>query len=875
MKNRRITDYLFTAASSNPESPAIYLPDANFITYKQLTDQINKLSLELVEGGFKNGNRIAILMPHCLEAVLAFYAATFIATAVPLNPNSSAEELKKYITLAKVNAIIVKEGYSSVVKQISVEMAIPLILMKLNDKGNFQFAFDGIISQENDNCINQECDIAVVLFTSGTTSTPKVVPLTHANLIKTVDTTIEIFDLHKDDRCISVTSLFHIYGIVGPILSAAATGSSVVCLPAFNPQEFFRILQTLKITWYAASPAIHYAVAEYAEKISAARESYCLRLIRSGSAPIAVKVIDKLKRFFDAVVVQGYGLTETAGLATCNSPILGRIKNESVGRTTGCEIGIIDEQENLLPQSAAGEIVIRGDSVTKGYENIDSNNQIFLENGWFRTGDQGYFDEDGHLFITGRIKEIINRGGVKISPYEVEEILCRHQDVVDAAVFAAPHSYLGEVPMALVVLTPDSSLTTEQLKEFLSDRISLAKVPAQILFVAKIPKSANGKVQRRLLYHYIQNHPEEFPAKLLETAAADDVEFNNKTEKMLADIWCELFKVERISKTEDFFEAGGDSLMAEMLFAEIERVLAVKMPADTFLANRTIQKLAAAICQDKQSIKDFDFIVPINASNTYPPLFCIHNVGGDVLTYRIMADYLGKEHAVYGLSLNLEAKELQHPLRIIDLASLYIKEMRAVQPKGPYFIAGHSLGGMIAYEISRQLQEQNQEVALLAMLDTRLTHAKRRKPLWEKLKHNYQKLATVPFKQILPYLRQKTLDEIGRLQVRNFMRHYPASLDSKLNDAALKKSLLRYASQHYKPESYNGTITYFNAAQDNQKYTEESLRAWSKLANKVELVQIDATHSTIVADPAAKELAKNLRYILQNSGEKCREDGAK
>ncbi|MHC1715224.1 MAG: AMP-binding protein [Acidaminococcaceae bacterium] len=875
MNNRRITDYLFAAAASNPESPAIYLPDANFITYKQLIEQINILSSELAKGGFANGQRIAIIMPHCLEAVLAFYATTLVATVVPLNPNSSAEELKKYITLAKVNAIIVKEGYSAVVKQVSAEMAIPLIPIKTNDKDNFQFGFDGIIPPKNENWINQACDIAVVLFTSGTTSTPKVVPLTHANLIKTIDTATGMFDLNKDDRSISVIPLFHIYGIVGPLFSSVAVGGSVVFLPAFNPQEFFRILQTLKITWYAASPAIHYAVAEYAERINADKDSYCLRLIRSGGAPLPVKVIEKLKRCFGAVVVQGYGLTETSGLGTCNSPLLGKIKDESVGVPTGCEIGIIDEQERFLPQFAAGEIVIRGENVTKGYENISNSEQIFVEDGWFRTGDQGYFDEDGHLFITGRIKEIINRGGVKISPYEVEEILCRHQDVVDAAVFAAPHSYLGEVPMALVVLTPNSSLTTEQLKEFLSDKILLAKIPVQILFAAKIPKSANGKVQRRLLYHYIQNHPEEFPAKLLETAAADDVEFNNKTEKVLVDIWRELFKVEHISRTEDFFETGGDSLMAEMLFAEIERVLAVKMPADTILANRTIQKLAAVISQGTPRAKCSDFIVPINAASTYPPLFCIHNVGGDVLTYRIMADYLGKEHAVYGLSLNLEAKELQHPLRIIDLASLYIKEMRAVQPKGPYFIAGHSLGGMIAYEISRQLQKQNQEVALLAMLDTRLTHAKRRKPLWEKLKHNYQKLATVPFKQILPYLRQKTLDEIGRLQVRNFMRHYPASLDSKLNDAALKKSLLRYASQHYKPESYNGTITYFNAAQDNQKYTEESLRAWSKLANKVELVQINATHSTIVADPAAKELAKNLRYILQNSGEKCREDGAK
>ncbi|MHC1717742.1 MAG: AMP-binding protein [Acidaminococcaceae bacterium] len=865
MNNRRITDYLFAAASSNPESPAIYLPDANFINYKQLTEQVNVLSSELVKGGYANRQRIAVIMPHGLEAVLAFYAATLVATAVPLNPNSSADELKRYMKLAQVDAIIVKEGYSEAVQQAAAEMAIPIILMKMKNNDSLQFHLDGIIQKIFDDHNSPENDIAVVLFTSGTTSTPKVVPLTHANLIKTVDTARGMFDLHKDDRSISVIPLFHVYGIVGPLFSSVAVGSGIVFLPAFNPQEFFRMLRTLKITWYAASPAIHYAVAEYAEKINADKDSYCLRLIRSGGAPLPVKVIEKLKRRFGAVVVQGYGLTETSGLGTCNSLLLGKIKDESVGVPTGCEIGIIDEQEKFLPQLATGEIVIRGENVTKGYENISNNEQMFVQDGWFRTGDQGYIDEDGHIFITGRIKEIINRGGVKISPYEIEEILCRHEDVMEAAVFAAPHAYLGEIPMALVVLTPASLLTAEQLKNFLSDRISLVKLPAHILFVAKIPKSANGKVQRRLLYHYIQNHPEEFPAKLLETAAADDSEFNNKTEKMLADIWRELFKVEHISKTEDFFEAGGDSLMAEMLFAEIERVLAVKMPAGTILANRTIQKLAAVIDGGSSTPRRLDFVVPINPTGSRQPLFCIHNVGGDVLTYRKLADYLDKEQTVFGLSLNLEAKKLPHPISIVDLARCYIQEIRTVQPNGPYYLAGHSLGGLIAYEISRQLQEQNQVVALLAMLDTRLLNKKKRKPLWKKLKHNYQKLACVPFLQIFHYLKQKTLDEIERLKVKRFMRTYPAPLDKKLNQTALTKNLLQYAGRNYKPESYQGTITYFNAKQKQNNYAEETLKGWAKLAERIQVVEIDANHSTIVREPAVKELAFKLEEALKTS----------
>lgn len=867
MNERRIIDYISNQAVRNPDRPAICLSTNKSINYKQLAEQINKLSRQLYELGFELNRRIAIAMPHGPEAIIAFYAVASITTVVPLNPNCLVTELKNYMMLAKVDAIIVKEGYSAAVAQAAAETGIPVIIMDTNGEGEFHFRVVGPVSQKVDNIGHQENDIAVVLFTSGTTSTPKVVPVTHANLIKTVDITTEIFGLKEEDRCISVTPLFHIYGIVGPLLSAAATGSSVICLPSFNPQEFFRILRELQITWYAASPAIHHAVAEYAERIGVDKANYALQLIRSGSAPLPVKVVEKLKKYFGAIVVQGYGLTETAGLGTCNPPIPGKIKNESVGLVTGCEIGIIDEQKNFLPQTMVGQIVIRGESITKGYENVDDNSQIFLENGWFATGDQGYFDEDGHLFITGRIKEMINRGGVKISPYEVEEVLGRHEDVIEAAVFAAPHPYLGEIPMALAVLRPSSLLTAENLKNFLRDKISLSKMPVQIFLTAQIPKSANGKIQRRLLYRYIQNHPEDFPAALLEVAT-EEAEFNTATEKALADIWRELLKIEHVSNADDFFEVGGDSLMAEMLFAEIERVLAIKLPADTILAHRTLQELAALIDRENPTAKEFDFIVPINPFGSRQPLFCIHNVGGDVLTYRKLADYLDKDLPVYGLSLNLEAKNLQHPVRIVDLAAFYIQEMRAVQPNGPYFVAGHSLGGLLAYEISRQLQAQNQEIALLAMLDTRLLNKKHRKPLWKKLKHNYQKLSFVPFRQIFHYLKQKTLDEIERFKVKRFMRTYPAPLDHTLNKAALKKNLLQYAGRHYKPESYQGIITYFNAKQESKNYAEETLKGWSELADRVQVVDIDATHSTIVTEPAVRELACKLEEALKTSTQK-------
>jgi pimeloyl-ACP methyl ester carboxylesterase len=222
---------------------------------------------------------------------------------------------------------------------------------------------------------------------------------------------------------------------------------------------------------------------------------------------------------------------------------------------------------------------------------------------------------------------------------------------------------------------------------------------------------------------------------------------------------------------------GGDSLMAEMLFAEIEKAFGLKLPASLILANRTFAALAELIRNEGRSRAEFEFLLPIKEGGSLPPLFCIHIVGGYVLTYRKLADYLGKNRPVYGLALNIASAKLRHPLHFADLASLYIEEMRLVQPRGPYHVAGHSLGGLLASEVCRQLLRQGQEVGFLGLFDTLLIKSKIRKPPWFKLLHNLKKVAAVPFSDILHYLREKTAGEIARHKVRRFMKKYPAAPD--------------------------------------------------------------------------------------------------
>ena len=309
-------------------------------------------------------------------------------------------------------------------------------------------------------------------------------------------------------------------------------------------------------------------------------------------APLPPKLAEKIEKLFGAVVVQGYGLTETAGLAAFSVPQAGKVKIESVGLAMGCEVAVMNEDAAFLPAGEQGQIMIRGANVAAGYENGGPEEQAFRPDGWFATGDCGYFDEEGYLFICGRSKEMINRGGLKFSPYEVEEALLSHEAVTEAAVFAVPHPYLGEAPCALVVLEPASSLTPSALTVYLGTRLSQAKIPCRIFFTGELPKSANGKVQRLLLYEYVKSRPEKFSFDEELADEENSLEPFDATEQKLAPIWRGLLRTKKFGRGQDFFAAGGDSLMAEMLFAEIEKAFGLKLPASLILANRTFAALA-------------------------------------------------------------------------------------------------------------------------------------------------------------------------------------------------------------------------------------------------------------------------------------------
>jgi acyl-CoA synthetase (AMP-forming)/AMP-acid ligase II len=341
----------------------------------------------------------------------------------------------------------------------------------------------------------ESSETALILHTSGTTSRPKIVPLSHGNVTASASNVATSLALSEKDRALNIMPLFHIHGLIAGVLAPLSRGGSIFCTPGFNALKFFSAMESAAPTWYTAVPTMHQAIVARASHNRATIEHHRLRFIRSSSSALPPQVITELEAAFGAPVVEAYGMTEAAHQMASNPIGAGR-KPGSVGLPAGPEVAIMDQAGNLLARGKVGEIVIRGPNVTAGYENNTKANGEAFTNGWFRTGDQGSIDADGYITITGRLKEIINRGGEKVSPREVDEVLMDHPAVMQAVTFALPHDKLGEDVAAAVVLREGQQATEQELRNFASERLASFKVPRKILLVAEIPKGATGKLQR-------------------------------------------------------------------------------------------------------------------------------------------------------------------------------------------------------------------------------------------------------------------------------------------------------------------------------------------------------------------------------------------
>ena len=477
------------------DHPALVVPDGPVIVYSRLTELIPEVSRRLAQFGIARGDRVAMAFPNGPEAILLFLAITRIATACPLNPAYTESEFRFYLEDTGARFLIVppndmpsaRAALSPNVVLIEAELGNDARLRLGSSASERHVEPDGAVSDD---------DVALVLRTSGTTSRPKRVPLKHRNLTASVRNIVASYQLNADDVTVCVMPLFHVHGLLASALSTLATGGTVVVPRKFSPTGYWPIAQTVRPTWFTASPTPHQLILMRARGNQPAG-SERLRFIRSCSSALSPAQMAEMEARLGAPVLEAYGMTEASHQMSSNPlPPDERVPG-SDGRATGVEIAVLDQAGRLLPPGSSGEVSIKGPNVIDGYENNPGANADSFTNGWFRTGDQGTLDDTGYLRLLGRIKELINRGGEKIAPREIDEVLESHPSVKEAVAFGVPHPTWGEEVGAAVVVS--SPVSEKDLARYCRTKLADFKVPKTIHIVDAIPRTPTGKVQRRFV----------------------------------------------------------------------------------------------------------------------------------------------------------------------------------------------------------------------------------------------------------------------------------------------------------------------------------------------------------------------------------------
>ena len=626
------------------------------MTYGALWKQTSDVVRGLRSIGVGRTDRVAVVLPDGPEAAAAMVAVAAGAVCVPLNPGFTDDEYRRYFGELHLAALLTHADLNSASRRVAHILGIPVIDVSARpNEGAGAFSIVGQAPQRAvDVAFASSADDAFILLTSGSTSRPKTVPLTHASVCLSAGNVCTALALGSRDRLLSVLPLFHGHGLISGLLAALAAGSSVVCTPGFDVTGFFGWLTEFRPTWYTAVPAIHQALLSAAAPHKEAARRSSLRLVRSASTSLPQEVLGGLEALFGVPVIDTYGMTEAATQISANP--LQRRKPGSVGRPAGPEIAILDSRGRRLAAGKRGEIALRGPTITRGYDNDAAATMVAFRDNWFRTGDLGYLDAEGYLFIVGRIKEIIHKGGQKVAPAEVEGALLSHPDVIDAAVFPVPHGRLGADVAAAVVLRQNAKVSASRLRDFARERLAGFKVPGLIRIVPEIPKGAGGKIKRGELAAVFSKTP---PAA--DKRGGKMVSSRPELERQLAGIWADILDIDQIGVDQDVFALGVDSLAMTQMLLRVEERFGVDFSFEDIFDAPTAAALAARVEASKDGSADS---LP---SSSDPPMeiACVKGNGPQPLSI-VQERMLRIERKLPGLpQFNLPfAYRLQGPLNV-------------------------------------------------------------------------------------------------------------------------------------------------------------------------------------------------------------------
>ena len=566
---------------------AVLAPDRSSCSYDALNALIQRSGDQLRAVGVSSHDRVALLVPNGPEAATGFLSIASVSQCAPLNPAWTDAELTSYLTQLRPS-LLIHAGPDP--PAAAIRLGIQTTRMEV-DASEPAGVFHLPQLPRAGGGLRTPPTIALVLLTSGTTARPKMVPLTWTNLQHSAQSVAITLQLTPADRALNLMPLFHISGLMYSVLSTLWTGGSVVCTPGLLAPKFFDWMDAFAPTWYAAVPTMHQAILRQAPRHADSTKRSRLRFVRSAAAALPLPVRRELEATFNVPVIETYGMTESAGqLASTQLPPFVH-KPGSVGSADGAEIAVFCADGTPAPVNVQGEVWVRGPGLMTGYlDDVVANRESFRD-GWFRTGDLGHIDADGYLFLTGRAKDIINRGGEKISPQEIEDALMLHHAVQQCVAVSLPDTQLGEDILLVVVRRDGASVDEFELRKFAALHLSDFKVPRRVAFVDRIPTGPTGKVQRVGMADRIGITANSVKPPTIASSSSD------AATTAVARIMASVLDVERIDSDVEFFDAGGDSILAAQLLPRLEQEFGKQLTMVDLFQAPTARLLATKLAE--------------------------------------------------------------------------------------------------------------------------------------------------------------------------------------------------------------------------------------------------------------------------------------
>jgi oxalate---CoA ligase len=856
-------------ANAQGDAPALVSLPSGKITFSQLQSSISLFAAQLANAGIGREHRVGLPVPAGAAGGRLVVALASNTTLVPMNPALTPDETIGFAKESGLDAIVIPAWVQTPARPALLAQGTTTFEAVLSPDGALALQLLTLAHGKPAPLLPpRESDVALLLRSSGTTGAPKLIPVTHRNLLAMAERLGSPlwFNLTARDRAACVLPLHYAAGLKTSLFVPLILGASVAFPPTGHAVDLPRWLDALKPTYLSVAPGSLNGMLDRLKASAHDFDGSSLRFVMCAAAYLPEDVRVTAEAALRVPVLEFYGLSE-AGIMAANPVPPGRAKPGTVGLPAPGELLVVDHERQPVAQGAVGQIMISGPTVTPGYVAIDPSSAGEFKDGWLLTGDLGRLDEDGYLTIVGRVKEVINRGGEKVFPYEIEKAILQHPAVLEAAAFGVPHPRLGENVAAAAVLKPGSSISEQDLKEFLATRLAGFKLPRRLCLVESLPRGATGKILRRSL-------TDAYAAARRQMAEPDGL-----LELELLEIWKRLLRTDDIGIDDDFFEMGGDSLLAAEMLLEVERLSGKPYP-QSGLSALTIRRMADVVASGLAT--EHDVITQVKQGSGIPLFFC----HGDYATRGIyahrLAALLPDDQPVYLLhgqddrlaGSSMEAIALGHLQQVLRVAGA----------GSPVIVAGYCNGGLAAWHLAHLLRTRGVEVVELLLIETLSLNAR---PEFRRLPGLFQAAGSLlPGKpgrflredamRALWILRRRGLVDFTRRLSRIGRRRFRSALRKELPPAPRRDASDRAAKMYYRlmsryvPPPLDLEVTCFIAEEGSHFDTDPA--PWRGLATRVNEVSMPGTHySAMVSERPV--LAKLLGEVLERAAARCSHPG--